>query len=164
MSNYRKIVLSLGSNIEPMQGNIEMAIQLLEKQLDSVIQKSSFYQSEAWGDGELDDFVNVVITFDNDFSTEKLQSVCQNIEMELGRKRTSAITNRTIDIDILFIDDEIIDTSTLQVPHPRIHLRNFVLIPCMEIMGDFVHPTLNKNIEELYLECKDDKDVILMEK
>jgi len=164
MSNYRKIVLSLGSNIEPMQGNIEMAIQLLEKQVDSVIQKSSFYQSEAWGDGELDDFVNVVITFDNDFSTEKLQSVCQNIEMELGRKRTSAITNRTIDIDILFIDDEIIDTSTLQVPHPRIHLRNFVLIPCMEIMGDFVHPTLNKNIEELYLECKDDKDVILMEK
>jgi len=147
-----------------MQGNIEMAIQLLEKQVDSVIQKSSFYQSEAWGDGELDDFVNVVITFDNDFSTEKLQSVCQNIEMELGRKRTSAITNRTIDIDILFIDDEIIDTSTLQVPHPRIHLRNFVLIPCMEIMGDFVHPTLNKNIEELYLECKDDKDVILMEK
>ncbi|MBK9213907.1 MAG: 2-amino-4-hydroxy-6-hydroxymethyldihydropteridine diphosphokinase [Saprospiraceae bacterium] len=164
MSNYRKIVLSLGSNIEPMQGNIEMAIQLLEKQLDSVIQKSSFYQSEAWGDGELDDFVNVVIAFDTDFSSEKLQSVCQNIEMELGRKRTSAITNRTIDIDILFIDDEIIDTSTLQVPHPRIHLRNFVLIPCMEIMGDFVHPTLNKNIEELYLECKDDKDVILMEK
>ena len=164
MSNYRKIVLSLGSNIEPMQGNIVMAIQLLEKQLDSVIQKSSFYQSEAWGDGELDDFVNVVIAFDTDFSSEKLQSVCQNIEMELGRKRTSAITNRTIDIDILFIDDEIIDTSTLQVPHPRIHLRNFVLIPCMEIMGDFVHPTLNKNIEELYLECKDDKDVILMEK
>ena len=164
MSNYRKIVLSLGSNIEPMQGNIEMAIQLLEKQLDSVIQKSSFYQSEAWGDGELDDFVNVVIAFDTDFSSEKLQSVCQNIEMELGGKRTSAITNRTIDIDILFIDDEIIDTSTLQVPHPRIHLRNFVLIPCMEIMGDFVHPTLNKNIEELYLECKDDKDVILMEK
>jgi 2-amino-4-hydroxy-6-hydroxymethyldihydropteridine diphosphokinase len=164
MSNYRKIVLSLGSNIEPMQGNIEMAIQLLEKQLDSVIQKSSFYQSEAWGDGELDDFVNVVIAFDSDFSSEKLLSICQNIEMELGRKRTSAITNRTIDIDILFIDDEIIDTSTLQVPHPRIHLRNFVLIPCLEIMGDLVHPTLNKNIEELYLECKDDKEVILMEK
>lgn len=164
MKGKRKIVLSLGSNIEPLQGNIEMAIQLLEKRLDLVIQKSSFYQSEAWGEGALDDFVNIVIAFDTGFSTEKLIEVCQNIELELGRKRTSAVSNRTIDIDILFIDDEVIDTSTLQVPHPRMHLRNFVLIPCMEIMGDFVHPTLNKNIEELYLECKDEKEVILMEK
>ena len=80
-----------------------------------------------------------------------------------GRIRDGKISSRTIDIDILFYDNKIINSEELKIPHPRLHTRNFVLIPLMEIDAYFVHPKFNKTIEELYDECKDTSEIIILD-
>ena len=85
------------------------------------------------------------------------------IERKMGRKRSEEIAPRVIDIDILFYDNLICESPHLSLPHPRLHLRNFTLIPLMEIAPHLRHPSLDKTIEELYLSCQDQLEVLMLE-
>lgn len=147
VKNY---VLSIGSNLGDKKSNIELAIQLLEEQIGSIHQVSSVYYTKAWGDTSLNDFYNLVLIIK---STNEPMDVMNNllqIERQLGRKRkTENYENRIIDLDVIYIEDIILNGESLQVPHPRMHERAFVLVPLMEILPHFKHPIFKQSTIEL---------------
>lgn len=146
-----EIVLGFGSNIGNRRTTIEQAYDMLSRTLGKMIKCSSFIETEPWGFECKDKFINSVAVFETLLSPLEALKVCNETEYALGRRRNNAVgyASRTIDIDILFCEDQIIDTSELQVPHPLIDKRNFVLLPLKEILPDFVHPLLNKKIKDI---------------
>jgi 2-amino-4-hydroxy-6-hydroxymethyldihydropteridine diphosphokinase len=120
---------------------------------------SSIYETAPWGKTDQPDFLNQVILIDTKFSPEELLKSILSIEENGGRKRTVKNAPRTIDIDILFYNDLILEKPGLTIPHPRIAIRRFVLEPLNEISPEFVHPVLGKPMRQLLLECKDELGV-----
>ncbi len=156
-----KICLHLGSNLGNQKQNLKTAILKIAEEVGPIILKSSIYRTEAWGETEQPDFLNQSILVSTELSAAEVLETILNIETEMGRIREKRWGPRLIDIDLLFYDDSIIKTPSLTVPHPQIPFRNFVLIPTMEIFGDFLHPVFNLSIEELYLRSKDEGEVYL---
>jgi 2-amino-4-hydroxy-6-hydroxymethyldihydropteridine diphosphokinase len=151
-----KIYLILGSNIGNKQQTIEKAIVELEKRIGAIHQKSSMYATEPWGMNTNEIFINQVVALESEFLPLNILKHCLEIEKQFGRTRHSnTYENRTLDVDILFIDQMILNSKDLQIPHPRILERRFVLEPLLEICPDFVHPQLNKTIRQLYNDCAD---------
>ena len=146
--------LSLGSNIGDRIGYIQQAVSLLSVNSDiNVVATSSFYESEPWQMNSKNWFANAVIQISTNLEPLVLLKECQNIERHLGRRvlpNEEGYRDRTLDIDILFYDDKIINTEILTVPHKFIQSRAFVLVPMLEIAQDFVHPVFNKTITQLY--------------
>ncbi|MBN3032474.1 MAG: 2-amino-4-hydroxy-6-hydroxymethyldihydropteridine diphosphokinase [Candidatus Saganbacteria bacterium] len=150
-----KVYLSLGSNVGDREEYIEQAIFLLEKNPEvQVIKRSANYETEPEGGAEQPPFINAAVAVITKLPPEKLLDVCQEIETALGRDREMEWGPRTIDIDILLYDDQIISEDKLQVPHPLMHERMFVLKPLKEIAPGAVHPVLEKSVEDLYEERK----------
>ena len=117
---------------------------------------SSLYETAPWGFESENPFYNQIVVYNTELTPEEVLDKCQATEKQLGRVRTGTqFTSRTMDIDILFCDSQIINTPRLTVPHPRMALRNFVLAPLNEIMPDFVHPVTHKTISELFTESPD---------
>ena len=146
-----KIVLGFGSNLGDRKNIILQAYELLEEKLGTKLQESSFIETEAWGFESENLFLNSVAIFETKKTPRESLIICNEIEALLGRKRNpNAITyeNRPIDIDILFYENEIIDEPDLKIPHPLIEKRDFVLIPLEELMPDYIHPVLNKKIND----------------
>lgn len=158
MSN--KVVLGLGGNVGNVQNTLTKCIDLLSCKLGEVQLKSSLYKTKAWGVENQPDFINQVIEIETDLSPTECLTVCQNIEQELGRVRQAKWHQRTIDIDVLFFNDEIINTPDLKIPHPFIQDRNFVLFPLAEILPNYRHPKLKKTILELKNSCSDNLEAI----
>ncbi|HEV3223038.1 MAG TPA: 2-amino-4-hydroxy-6-hydroxymethyldihydropteridine diphosphokinase [Puia sp.] len=121
-----------------------------------LLQVSSLYETEPWGNTDQPDFLNQVILIDTKLSPEELLRAILSIEKKGGRKRTVKNAPRTIDIDILFYNDLILEKPGLSIPHPRIADRRFVLEPLNEISPEFIHPVIGKTIHRLLLECKDE--------
>ena len=158
------VYLSLGSNLGDRVGYLQQATSLLNaSEKINVIATSSFYESEPWLMNSENWFVNAVIQISTNFTPEELLSECQRIENQLGRKRivTGVYTDRTLDIDILFYDDLIINTERLTIPHRNFCKRAFVLVPMLEIAQDFVHPVYKKTVMELYEELENPEMVVL---
>ncbi|MDD5594261.1 MAG: 2-amino-4-hydroxy-6-hydroxymethyldihydropteridine diphosphokinase [Candidatus Margulisbacteria bacterium] len=150
-----KVYLGLGSNVGDREEYIEQAIFLLEKNPDiQVIKRSSNYETEPEGGTEQPPFINSAVAIITKLPPEKLLEVCQEIETALGRDREMEWGPRTIDIDILLFEDQIISEDKLQIPHPLMHERMFVLKPLKEIAPHAIHPVLEKSIEDLYEERK----------
>lgn len=148
-----KITLGFGSNLGERKETIEQAYELLEKELGEMISKSSFIETEPWGFTSDNMFMNSVAVFETEKTPMQALEICNRIEEMLGRKRSVddvGYASRTIDIDIIFCDSQIIDTPLLKVPHPLMEKRDFVLKPLREIMPDFVHPVLGKKIKEIF--------------
>ena len=104
--------------------------------------------------------INQVVVVNTEKDAEEVMQSCLKIEVNLGRKRTTqGYGARTIDIDVLFVNDEVIETESLVLPHPRMHLRKFALFPLVELIPDFIHPTFQKSIQELLLICEDNSEV-----
>ncbi len=120
---------------------------------------SSVYETAPWGKTDQPDFLNQVILVDTKFSPEELLKAILSIEEKDGRKRTVKNAPRTIDIDILFYNNLILEKPGLTIPHPRIAVRRFVLEPLNEISPEFIHPVFGKTMRELLLECKDELGV-----
>ena len=120
---------------------------------------SSIYETTPWGKTDQPDFLNQVILVDTKFSPEELLKAILSIEEKDGRKRTVKNAPRTIDIDILFYNNLILEKPGLTIPHPRIAIRRFVLEPLNEISPEFIHPVFGKTMRELLLECKDELGV-----
>lgn len=128
-----------------------------------IIRTSSLYETQPWLEKNTTWFVNAVIEIKTNLSPENLLVECMRIEKQLGRNREleGHFGDRTIDIDILFYDKEIINSENLQIPHKFLHQRAFILVPMLELNPDFVHPELNKSMSLLHEELENPEMVYL---
>lgn len=154
----------LGSNMGDREVVLDNAIKEIEKRCGRIVNKSSLYESEPWGfDTDLY-FLNQAIAVETELEPHDLLKELLTIEAELGRRRNENHTgyeSRPIDLDIIYIDDMINDDDDLILPHPRMHLRRFVLVPLSEISPDFVHPILRESNSTLLDRCEDQSEVRL---
>ncbi len=152
--------LLLGGNIGAKEENLKHAIALMEEKLGSTSKKSNIFITAAWGNQNQPEFYNQAIKIETKLSAADLLKRALEVEELLGRKRgNDKWQERIIDIDILFYNDEIIDSIELQIPHPFIQERKFVLVPMNEIASELIHPIFKKSIKILLGECKDPLEV-----
>lgn len=152
-----KVYFSIGSNKGNRSGLINEAIDKIDIIIGKVVLKSSIYETKSWGFNS-NNFYNICILLESTLAPELILNKILTIEKDMGRlKTTDQYSDRCIDIDILFFDNRIVNSKSLEIPHPRIQLRKFVLTPMLELTPDLIHPILNKSIRQLELEC-DDKD------
>lgn len=150
-----KTILLLGSNLENPILQLETAISKISEFVSSY-RTSSIYKTAAWGNTNQSDFYNQAVEIECDLSPLSLLKKLINIELSMGRQRIHKWEPRIIDIDIIAIEDLVIDTDDLKVPHPHMQNRMFVLIPMQELSEFWVHPILMKNMKELINECNDE--------
>jgi 2-amino-4-hydroxy-6-hydroxymethyldihydropteridine diphosphokinase len=151
-----RCILHLGSNLGNRQEHLATAIRYIDRLAGIVVCTSDIYQTAPWGNTEQPLFLNQALVLDTQLSPSILLQRLQNIEHLVGRTPVAVRWSaRTIDIDIIAIAQQIIHTDILTVPHPYMHLRRFVLAPLADICPQWVHPTLQKNIQTLYNECAD---------
>ena len=145
--------LALGSNLGNRLGNLKNAISNLTPQMD-VKKKSPVYETPPWGHTDQPPFLNQCVMVETYLEPENLLPHLKRLETVLGREPTFENGPRVIDIDILFYDDLILNTPPLVIPHPRLHMRGFVLVPLNDIAPDMVHPVLGKPVNELLLDVE----------
>ncbi|MNQ03673.1 Deoxyguanosine kinase [compost metagenome] len=150
MKLQHQVVLSIGSNQGSRLENIQKCIDLIHENVGAVIQVSKLYETPAWG-FESDAFYNCALLLHTNSSAQKILNQVLKVEKELGRIRLiqEGYQSRIIDVDLIAFDDKIIDTEKLQVPHPLMQNRNFVLLPMQDLKLDWKHPVLQKTIPEL---------------
>jgi len=153
-----RVVLLIGGNLGDRLHLLNQAEDYLKK-LFVVIHKSYIYESAAWGDNSEGDYLNRVIIIDTQMAPEDVLKQVQAIEDILERERIRKWGNRTMDIDLLYVDEAIIQTPTLTIPHPFIHERRFVLVPLCELLPAFRHPVLGKTHAQLLEACTDEGEV-----
>ena len=153
-------LIAIGSNLGTPKKNCIEAIDIISSSPGiKIISKSSFYQTAPVGNTEQDWFINSVIKISTQLNPDILLAVLLEIESKMGRIRKEKWGPRIIDLDLLFYDNLIIKQKDLTLPHPEIQKRNFVLQPLNEIEGNFIHPSLNKSINTLLKESKDNSVV-----
>ena len=148
------------------QGQIRAAAELIHKNIGKIAKKSHVYETQPWGNTEQESFLNQVVMANTTFDPRELLEKIGKIERELGRERRKDQDKwgpRTIDIDILFYGKRVIRDKGLEIPHPELHKRAFVLVPLLEIAPDLEHPILKKQIDELYMDCKDESVVVMLD-
>ncbi len=149
--------LCLGGNMGDRLAFINEAKVLINRNCGKIVSESGIYETQAWGTDESPDYYNQCLKLETDTDVFQLLKDLLKIESELGRVRNGNRNEaRFIDIDILFYNDACLNESDCEIPHPRLHLRQFVLNPMNEIASNFVHPILNKSIAELLKECTDE--------
>ncbi len=162
--NLPLVFLSLGSNQGDMHIALHNAITAINALTDTCVTLTSpMYKTEPWGVTEQPHFLNMVCGITTLLTPQQLLQQLQRIEQQHGRVRTA--TNRwqqrTLDIDILLFDSTVINSETLVIPHPHMHLRKFVLVPLNDIAPLAVHPLLTTTIAQLLVDCKDSSWVVL---
>jgi len=156
-----KVVLLLGSNLGDGHLLFQQVISLINERLGDLQLQSALYQSPPWGFKHENDFLNQVLLLETDLAAGEILQTCLQIETDLGRERKEqkGYSARVIDIDILFVNNEVLESNHLILPHPRLHLRKFTLLPLVELMPDFIHPTLHKSMQALLVACEDNSEV-----
>ncbi len=142
------VFLGIGTNLGNRERNLQEARAVLSQRLE-ILKESSIYQTAPWGYLDQPAFLNQVIKAGTDLSSLNLLDFLKQIEKQLGRQANFRYGPRLIDLDLLFYGNRIIQTPRLQVPHPRIVERAFVLVPLAEIAPDFVHPQNKQTIAQL---------------
>lgn len=155
--------LHLGSNQGDRNEFLQKALQLISEKIGTINLKSNIYETEPWGMKEQENFLNMAIEVKSTKSPEDVIQSIKSIESSLGSSKSVKWGPRNIDIDVLYCDDLIIESSEITIPHPHIQDRNFVLIPLLEIAGDFTDPVHKMTIDELYDICKDTGEVFIFE-
>jgi 2-amino-4-hydroxy-6-hydroxymethyldihydropteridine diphosphokinase len=149
------VYISLGSNIGDRMTTLSSAMSAISSTIGTIIQYSGIYETQSWG-YKSNSFLNIVIEIETMLTPEALLNALHKIETEMGRiKRSSAYADRTIDLDILFYENQIISLPHLIIPHPHIQKRLFVLIPLNEIAPELNHPLLHSSIKKLKDVCTD---------
>ncbi|MBI2463696.1 2-amino-4-hydroxy-6-hydroxymethyldihydropteridine diphosphokinase [Candidatus Peregrinibacteria bacterium] len=152
------VYLSLGSNLGRKESNLKKALREMKTRNFWIKQVSSVYKTEPVGKTDQAWFFNMCAIVDTRYPPDILLNKLQEIELACGRDRSQEREKwgpRTIDIDILFFEDVILDTPNLKIPHPLMHERRFVLVPLNEIAPLFTHPVLKKTVHRLLMECPD---------
>jgi deoxyguanosine kinase len=165
MKSQHQVVLSLGSNQGNRLENVERSLEMIHQEIGTIIKVSKLYETPSWG-FDSDAFYNCALVFHTFASAHKILEQILNIEKRLGRVRgdTLRYQSRIIDIDLIAFDEEIIGTEELQVPHPLMQNRRFVLLPMLDLNLDWMHPVLHKKIAELLEITPDKSDCEIIQK
>ena len=150
-----KAYLLIGGNMGDRLANLENAKKAIEKDLGNILYTSSVYETAAWGKENQPAFLNQALLIETKLNAEDVMNTILQIEKNMGRIRQEHLGPRTIDLDIIFFNDQIMNTENLTIPHPQMQKRNFVLTPLNEIAPDFIHPIFNKSIAQLLMDCED---------
>ena len=156
------VYLGLGTNIGNRNENLTRAIELLSLALGPYTALSSFIETAPWGFESKNGFLNCTVAYETELTPLELLDITEGIERELGRTTKSTggeYHDRIIDIDILLYGNETVATERLTIPHPLMHLRDFVLEPLAQIAPDVLHPTIAKSIRELARELKERQEL-----
>ena len=181
-----------GGNIGPVRENLRRAKAMIGERVGQVVRASGLYRSPAWGFESPDPFFNVAWAVETILEPAAVMQALLEIERQLGRTRENAVAassgvaaapaettcpdtapaphaqapktyaSRPIDLDILFCDNLALSTPFLTLPHPRLSLRRFALVPLHEIAPNLLHPTLNQTISQLLAACPDKSEVVLV--
>ena len=154
--NMNIIYIQIGSNLGDRISYINNSMQQIETKIGKILYSSKIYESSPWGNINQENFLNSVIKVESNLDAFKALDTIHEIEENLGRKRIQKWGERCIDLDILFFNNQVIDSKNLTIPHPYIQDRNFVLIPLNEITL-LHHPILKKDIFALLNDCTDTK-------
>lgn len=154
-------VILLGANLGDKQAMFVQVEEMLSQHIGTIVKKSSYYQSNAWGFESNDKFLNQIIVVETEFSAHDTLLRCQAIETKCGRTRSqkSGYESRVIDIDILYFNNDIVDSDDLIIPHPLLQQRRFALMPLVEVLPEYIHPILMKSNSQLLDDCPDDSFV-----
>ncbi|WP_291856608.1 2-amino-4-hydroxy-6-hydroxymethyldihydropteridine diphosphokinase [Marinilabilia sp.] len=157
-----RVILLLGGNRGDTEQILRKAQILVEQHVGPVCSSSGLYKSPPWGFEDTQWFLNQVVFVETSFTVREVLARTQRIEQELGRKKktTTHYEGRPVDIDILFYDEVIVSSPELTVPHPRLHLRRFTLVPLFELAPGMIHPVLKESITTLLETCPDKGEVI----
>ncbi|MEA4812719.1 MAG: 2-amino-4-hydroxy-6-hydroxymethyldihydropteridine diphosphokinase [Anaerolineaceae bacterium] len=153
-----QVYLGLGTNLGDRLANLQAARDALARKM-KVCQVSAVYETDPWGYTEQPKFYNQVLKVETELSPLGLLTFLKKTEKELGRKENFRYGPRLIDLDILFYDDLVVQMPRLEIPHPRLHERAFVLVPLAEMAAALVHPLLGQSISSL-LEKVPDKESV----
>ena len=154
-----KVFLSLGSNVGDRIHNLSLGRSKLFNEVGKIINNSKIYESEPWGFKFQANFLNQIIIIETYLESKEVLKHILSIEKKLGRIRKEKWAPRIIDIDILFFNNDIINSKNLVIPHPLIQNRNFILVPLNEIAKNYVHPGTNKTMSQLLKLSKDKLNV-----
>lgn len=157
MKSQHQVVLSIGSNQGDRLANIQSCITLIHQEVGTVIQVSKLYETPSWG-FESDAFYNCALLLHTTSSAQKILNQVLKVEKQLGRIRSNqeGYQSRIIDVDLIVFDNEIIDSEKLQIPHPLMQNRKFVLLPMQDLKLNWKHPIFHKTIAELIAVTPDD--------
>jgi 2-amino-4-hydroxy-6-hydroxymethyldihydropteridine diphosphokinase len=144
-----EVYLHTGTNLGDKAANLEQANAWISQEIGPIVRASSVHRTKAWGITAQPDFLNQALLVHTALNPFELLEKIHWIERKMGRVRRIKWGERLIDIDILFFNDAIIEEENLSVPHPYLHLREFVLAPLREIAPELVHPVLGKSIRQL---------------
>jgi 2-amino-4-hydroxy-6-hydroxymethyldihydropteridine diphosphokinase len=157
------VYLLLGTNLGDRRAHLKNALKAINEKLGTITISSHCYQTEPFEAENQDPYLNQVVGIIPFLEPKALMDKILEIEQDAGRTREAKNAARTLDIDILLWGEQIINKNNIIIPHPRLHLRNFALIPLMEIAGDLIHPGLKRSIEELFDACKDQNEVEILD-
>ncbi len=157
------LYLHLGSNQGDRKQSLDNCLVQIAEKIGKITSKSSIYETEPWGLKDQPNFLNMAVEAKTHLTVVEVFNISKEIEKELGCPKQVKWGPRSIDIDILYYDHVIMDTEKLKLPHPQLYNRNFVLIPMMEIAGDYIDPIRNISIDEIYDVCSDQCEVFLYE-
>jgi len=154
------VFLLLGSNLSDRVLMLAQAKDFIRISIGEITSESLIYESPSWGFESENSFLNQTLIVDTQLKSDEILAKIKLIEKEMGRIKISEnYESRTIDIDILFYNDEIIELPELIIPHPQLHKRRFTLVPLVEIAPGFIHPVFKKSINDLLHECDDNSEV-----
>lgn len=152
-----KVYLGIGGNIGNKSGNFEKVLLLIEKKIGQILKSSSIYETPPWGFHSENAFWNQILFVETKLEALEILWRIKEIEDLFDRKRgTERYSSRQMDIDILYFNDEFIETKNLIIPHPRIQERKFVLVPLVEIAPEYKHPLLRLTSFQMLENCRDE--------
>ena len=151
--------LLIGGNVGDRAANLQTALRRIAETCGTITSTSSLYETAAWGNTNQPSFYNQAVVVNSTLSPEALMDQLLDIELEMGRIRTQKYDPRTIDLDILMIDDLVLNTEKLTIPHPQMQNRRFALLPLAEVAPTLIHPLFDQSIEVLLQNCPDTLDV-----
>jgi len=142
------VFIGLGSNLGDRESNLRRALELLEQRM-KLLKVSSLYESEPMYKKDQPWFVNCVAKFETYLTPKELLEYLHEVEKKLGREKNVRYGPRSIDLDILFYGDEIVEKNDLKIPHPKVQERRFVLVPLEELDPDYIHPIYRSSVTTL---------------